>query len=73
MIRTVDELMAAFAEILKGAPKEGLREWADANERVVELRRLLNVYLTAHDNPPEGIIGVGAITYAEQMLQEAQA
>lgn len=37
-----------------------------------ELRRLIKVYLDAYANPPEGVIGVGAITYAEQCLMEAQ-
>ena len=37
-----------------------------------DLRRLVNVYYDALNNPPEGVIGVGAITYAEQKLMEAQ-
>lgn len=36
------------------------------------LQRLFKVYHHAQNNPPEGIIGVGAITYAEQMLIKAQ-
>ena len=39
---------------------------------VIEFRRLFDVYHNALDNPPEGVIGVGAITYAEQKLVEAQ-
>lgn len=41
-------------------------------EGVAKMRRLLSVYFDALYNPPEGIIGVGAITYAEQMLIKAQ-
>jgi hypothetical protein len=37
-----------------------------------ELTRLLKVYYYAYCNPPEGVIGVGCITYAEQKLVEAQ-
>ena len=33
---------------------------------------LLQVYYQAQENPPEGVVGVGAITYAEQKLVEAQ-
>jgi len=36
-------------------------------------RDLYHVYDTALNNPPNGVIGVGAITYAEQMLAEFQA
>lgn len=36
------------------------------------LVKLVKVYFDALRNPPEGIIGVGAITYAEQQLLIAQ-
>jgi len=36
-------------------------------------RDLYHVYNEALNNPPNGVIGVGAITYAEQMLAEFQA
>lgn len=32
------------------------------------LGELADVYLNAVNNPPSGVIGVGAITYAEQTL-----
>jgi hypothetical protein len=55
-------------------------EWIEAQPRPVKgdepellvFRQLLNIYYDALGNPPEGIIGVGAITYAEQKLVEAQ-
>ena len=36
------------------------------------LAKLAKVYFNALHNPPEGIIGVGAITYAEQQMLIAQ-
>ena len=39
---------------------------------VVQLNTLLSVYFDALYDPPEGVIGVGAITYAEYKLMEAQ-
>jgi hypothetical protein len=33
---------------------------------------LIRVYFDAYNNPPEGIIGVGAISYAEYQLIKAQ-
>ena len=39
---------------------------------VLEFRRLFQAYYDSLNNPPEGVIGVGAITYAEQKLVEAQ-
>jgi hypothetical protein len=35
-------------------------------------RDLFHVYNTALNNPPAGVIGVGAITYAEQELAKYQ-
>jgi hypothetical protein len=36
------------------------------------LSSLLQVYFNAYYNPPEGVIGVGVISYAEYVLQEYQ-
>lgn len=36
------------------------------------LVKLVNLYFGALYNPPEGVIGVGAITYAEDQLRVAQ-
>ena len=57
MYKNFDELCAAVFELDTGDIEGG-----------VKMRRLFSVYFDAMDNPPEGIIGVGAITYAEQML-----
>ena len=55
-------------------------DWREAQPGPVkgdepELERfsyLLHVYHQAQMEPPEGVIGVGAITYAEHKLREAQ-
>ena len=44
-----------------------------SDAEVIELGGLIRVYHDALDNPPEGVIGVGAVTYAEQVLIEYQA
>ena len=36
------------------------------------LGRLTAVYFNALNNPPDGVIGVGAISYAEAMLVDHQ-
>lgn len=41
---------------------------AEDVESLKRLGRLIVVYQTALYNPPDGVIGVGAITYAEQAL-----
>jgi hypothetical protein len=40
--------------------------------QIDRLRHLIKVYWEAYQNPPEGIIGVGAITYAQDVLISAQ-
>lgn len=47
----------------------------DVNDETAKRRwrDLFYVYNTALNNPPEGVIGVGAITYAEQELAKYQA
>lgn len=57
-----------------------LRELAEALDtldmtdaaQVETYRRLIKVYMTASHNPPDGVVGVGIITYAEQQLIAAQ-
>lgn len=41
-------------------------------EQIALLQHLISVYWEAYHNPPEGIIGVGAITYAQDALIAAQ-
>ena len=40
--------------------------------QIDRLRKLIRVYMTAADSPPDGVIGVGVITYAEDALIAAQ-
>ena len=51
---------------------EAMKEWHKNNEETQHLQKLWDVYFKAFDNPPKGVIGVGAITFAEQKLIEAQ-
>ena len=41
-------------------------------DQIERFRRLIRVYMTAADNPPDGVIGVGIITHAEAALVSAQ-
>jgi hypothetical protein len=41
-------------------------------EKTRYIGNLISVYFDAEKNPPEGIIGVGAISYAEYQLIKAQ-
>lgn len=75
MLKTFDDLVRAMIECTDRMPDgtdAELMAWADADVQVQEVRRLLDIYNEAKDNPPDGVIGVGIITYAEQKMQEAQ-
>jgi len=41
-------------------------------DQIERFRRLIRVYMTATENPPDGVIGVGIITHAEAALVSAQ-
>ena len=62
----ISALMSHLSEGVN--PSDG---WKD-NPEADELFRLLNVYRDALNNPPEDVVGVGCITYAENKLMEAQ-
>ena len=55
--------LAAAADTIDLTDESAKNNWRD----------LYHVYNDALNNPPNGIIGVGAITYAEQMLAKFQA
>ncbi|MGB1305750.1 hypothetical protein [Pseudoalteromonas marina] len=59
----------SFSDLVK------IAESIDVTDEVTknQWRDLFHVYNTALNNPPEGVIGVGAITYAENKLAEYQA
>lgn len=65
---TRDDILKAYLNWLEA--QDGL---VKGDEPELErFRYLLQVYHQAQANPPEGVIGVGAITYAEHKLREAQ-
>jgi hypothetical protein len=75
MIENFNELAIAIRKCAERIPEGTLEEchaWADADPEVQHLRYLHSVWVNALDNPPEGVVGVGAIVYAEHKLREAQ-
>lgn len=48
------------------------KEWLDKDPLTQEAIGFLRLYRGAIDNPPDGVIGVGCITYAEGVLRAAQ-
>lgn len=54
--------LVELAESIDVADQTAKNHWRD----------MFHVYNTALNNPPEGIIGVGAITYAEKALSAFQ-
>lgn len=52
---------------------EGVSVWSLMNdEGHAKLKKCIKVYWDAYYDPPEGVVGVGRITYAEQQLVLAQ-
>lgn len=41
-------------------------------DQIERFRRLLRIYMDASQNPPDGVVGVGIITHAEDALVSAQ-
>lgn len=41
-------------------------------DQIARIRHLIRVYWDAYYNPPEDVVGVGAITYAQEALISAQ-
>lgn len=75
MIKNWNELATLVVARALAMPLGTLEEnkaWADADPDTQLIRRLYQVYTDAMANPPEGVIGVGIITYAEQKMVEAQ-
>jgi hypothetical protein len=67
--RTFDDLCRAIHAEMQGmTTKQEIRD----SETLHRLAKLVSIYMDAESNPPDGVIGVGCITYAEQMLQAAQ-
>lgn len=80
MILTTFDAICEFAfRILEQCRADGIdpaspaaRDWHKNNPESLYLQELFDVYNNAKANPPEGIIGVGTITYAEEKLIEYQ-
>lgn len=71
--RTLDDIAGALFVAMEGMPEDGSAgDWLADNETVVRLSVLARVYFKAKHNPPAGVIGVGAITYAENKLVDFQ-
>jgi hypothetical protein len=65
---TRDDILRAYLNWLEAHPGP-----VKGDEPELErFRYLLQVYHQAQLEPPEGVIGVGTITYAQQKLVEAQ-
>lgn len=76
MIRNFDDLTNAIVDFMgrtpQGMPNLELAAWCQSQPEFLTLQELAKVYLRAKAHPPEGVIGVGAITYAERCLIDAQ-
>lgn len=74
--RTFEEILKTIASEMERKPKGLNRDeavkWMLQQPKLVQAARMAEVYLTALRNPPEGVIGVGAITHAEKVLLENQ-
>lgn len=73
--RNFKELLDAMLSAMVKHNCDDLTEFADRVNSDVELLRLkelMKVYNDAERNPPDGVIGVGAISYAEFVLQVVQ-
>lgn len=64
-------ILSSFTQ-LATASFNAIPEDLIATDETRRLSSLISAYFDALYNPPEGVIGVGAITYAEQMLIAAQ-
>lgn len=79
MIRTFKDLAKAMFDRIEVCVNtvgeddlDAQHDWYDNDGDTVMLRQLMRVYYGALHNPPDSVIGVGAITYAEMKLIEAQ-
>ena len=66
--RNRDELLRGYMDFLESRPTP----IPPNDPEAMRFSQLMTTYYQAQTNPPEGVIGVGAITYAEQKLVEAQ-
>lgn len=69
-ITSLDQLVQEWFDFIDSVG--GVYHIDEHPEKRDELRRLWEVYRDALESPPEGVIGVGVITYAEQCLIQEQ-
>ena len=73
--RNFKELLNASLDVMDRHNCDDLAMFAErlsGDAEFLHLKELLQVYNDAERNPPEGVIGVGAISYAEFVLQVVQ-
>jgi len=73
--RNFQELLDAMLSVMDRHNCDDLAMFAERlswDAEYLRLKGLSQVYNDAERNPPKGVIGVGAISYAEFILQEAQ-
>jgi hypothetical protein len=68
----IDRIFACEADGVDTCSPEAAA-WYAADHETQRLLGLCSVYHVAEDNPPEGVVGVGIISYAEDRLIAAQA
>jgi hypothetical protein len=76
MYRNLKELTDGVMSCVNRCPfpeKDGdAQAWYANDPESCKVTKLVHTYFEALENPPEGVVGAGAITYAEQKLVEAQ-
>ena len=72
--KTLDDLCRAISDRMRHMPGDKLdaAAWLASDREMQRLSVLARVYFKALHNPPDGVIGVGAITYAENKLVDFQ-
>lgn len=73
--RNFKELLNASLDIMDKHICDDISVFAErinSDADFVRLKELLRIYNDAERNPPDGVIGVGAISYAEFVLQVVQ-
>lgn len=75
VIENFEQLLEAIFNAWQRCPHEDeylQRNWYFNDMEMLRLKYLLDTYTDALENPPQGVIGVGAITYAEGVLKKVQ-
>ena len=74
--RNLKELLNAYLDIMDKKhicdDIEMFSAGVNGDAEFLRIKGLMKIYNDAERNPPEGVIGVGAISYAEFVLQMVQ-